>query len=225
MLRTVFFDLDGTLTDSCPGILAGMAHALTVFGRPTRPAEVPTAVIGPPLYDSFRSIYGMSDADAKAAVAAYRDYYGREGIFDNRVYPGILPMLARLSSSGLRLYIATGKPHAYAARIAEHFGLLPYLSGVYGAEFDGTRGDKADLLAYALRKEELDPCEAAMVGDRFYDVRGALGTGLLPLGVLWGYGSEEELSSVGAAYLARTPDALAEHLISRAKSRAFSVGI
>ena len=213
MLRTVFFDLDGTLTDSCPGILAGMAHALTELGRPTRPEEVSTDVIGPPLYDSFTALYGMDDATARRAVAAYREYYSREGLFINSVYDGIPALLGRLKEAGLALYIATGKPHPYATRIAERFGLAPYLSGIYGAEFDGTRGDKADLLAYAIEREGLVPSECAMIGDRAFDVLGALANGVLPVGVLWGYGSRDELLRAGAPHLSETPSRLCDLLL------------
>ena len=214
MIDTVFFDLDGTLTDSSPGILAGAAYALTALGRPTRPEEVPTEVISPPLYDFFTGRYGLNDADGRRAVAAYREYYAEEGIFKNRVYDGIPEMLDRLRGGGLRLYIATGKPHPYANRIAEHFGLSPYLCGVYGAEFDGTRGDKAELLAYALEREGIAPKTAVMVGDRRYDVLGALGTGVLPIGVLWGYGDRRELTEAGAMRVVLTPAELAEEILS-----------
>ena len=100
---TVFFDLDGTLTDSRPGITAGMAYALTALGRPTAPAEVSDDVIGPPLYDSFRGIYGLDDATAREGVRLYREYYGREGLFVNDVYAGIDDMLTTLHSAGHRL--------------------------------------------------------------------------------------------------------------------------
>ena len=215
MLTTVFFDLDGTLTDSCGGIFAGVAHAMTALGRPTVAGEVSRAWIGPPLYDCFRSIYGLDDATAREGVRLYREYYSREGLFVNEVYDGVGRMLSHLQAAGLRLLLATGKPHEYARRIVDHFGLNTAITGVYGAEFDGTRGDKAELLSYALAAEGLSPAECAMVGDRRYDIEGALAVGVTPVGALWGYGSREELIAAGCpeAALAATPAAVCDYLL------------
>lgn len=215
MLTTVFFDLDGTLTDSCPGIFAGVAHAMTALGRPTAAADVSYEFIGPPLYDCFRAVYGLDDSTAREAVRLYREFYGREGLFINEIYCGVPAMLGRFMAAGVRLCLATGKPHEYARRIVSHFGLDGALSAVYGAEFDGTRGDKAELLAYALEKEGLSPAECAMVGDRRYDIAGALAVGITPVGALWGYGSREELLLAGCpeAALAETPEAVASYLL------------
>lgn len=216
MLTTVFFDLDGTLTDSCGGIFAGVAHAMTALGRPTRADEVSRAWIGPPLYDCFRAIYGLGDAEAREGVRLYREYYSREGLFVNEVYDGVREMLARLQGAGLRLLLATGKPHEYARRIVDHFALNTAITVVYGAEFDGTRGDKAELLSYALTCEGLSPAECAMVGDRRYDIEGARTVGLAPVGALWGYGSRDELLAAGcpAVALAKTPAAVADYLLA-----------
>ncbi|MBQ2718867.1 MAG: HAD hydrolase-like protein [Clostridia bacterium] len=214
MKTTVFLDLDGTLTDSRPGILAGAAHALTALGLPTAPSEVTTAFIGPPLYECFRGLYGLDDATSRRAVTLYREYYGTRGLFENTVYPGIPAMLASLREAGLTLCLATGKPHEYGRRIVSHFGLDRYISAVYGAEFDGTRGDKAALLSYALADRGLAPKEAVMVGDRRFDVEGALAVGVTPLGVLWGYGDAAELTAAGATHLAATPAKAAAAILS-----------
>ncbi len=205
MITTVFFDLDGTLTDSRPGILSGMAHALTALGLPTVPDAVPRDVIGPPLYDSFRGIYGLDDRAAREGVRLYREYYSAGGLFENEVYPGIPEMLRRLSEAGLRLALATGKPHEYAHRIVHHFGLDASLAAVFGAELDGTRGDKAELLSYAAESLSLAPRECVMVGDRRYDIEGALTVGMAPIGVLWGYGDRAELAAAGGTRFAATP--------------------
>ena len=205
-MKTVFFDLDGTLTDSRPGILAGVAYAMGRLGVAVKAEEVSTAFIGPPLYDSFRALYGLDDPTAKRAVGLYREYYSEEGILQNEVYAGVPALLEGLSSAGIRLALATGKPHPYARRILAHFGLDRFFSAVFGAEFDGTHGEKADLLAYATTTLGVPPCRALMVGDRRYDIEGALAVGATPVGVLWGYGSYEELSLAGAVHLAATPE-------------------
>ncbi len=217
MISTVFLDLDGTLTDSRRGILSGASYALRELGIAVPWSEVTTEFIGPPLYDSFRKYYSLSDADARRAVALYREYYGREGLFENEVYPGIPEMLASLKEAGLHLYLATGKPHPYANRIVSHFGLDAYLDGVYGAEFDGTRGDKAELLTYAMERVGVGPSEAVMVGDRRFDMEGALRVGAVPVGALWGYGSREELTSAGGRLFAASPGEAAEMILSLTK--------
>lgn len=216
---TVFFDLDGTLTDSRGGITTGMAHAMTALGHPMTPAEVSDAVIGPPLYDSFRGLYGLSDAAAREGVRLYREYYSREGLFVNEVYGGIYEMLDTIKAAGLRLCLATGKPHEYARRIVAHFGFDRALSSVYGAEFDGTRGDKADLLRYAMAEEGLTADECVMVGDRSYDIKGALEVGATPIGVLWGYGDRAELIAAGCPEenLAATPAEVVDIIRRRAQ--------
>ena len=210
MIKTVFFDLDGTLTDSCPGIFTGVSIALSSFGITVAPENVTREVIGPPLFDCFHRIYGLGEEDARRAVALYREYYGREGLFVNDVYEGIYPMLAALREAGYTLMMATGKPHEYARRISAHFGFDGALSAVYGAEFDGTRGDKADLLRYAMEREGLKPDECVMIGDRRYDIKGALEVGATPIGVLWGYGDREELTEAGCAHFAEKPSDLVE---------------
>lgn len=204
MIKTIFFDLDGTLTDSCRGIFTGVSHALSAFGIRIAPEAVTREVIGPPLFDCFHRIYGLPEEDARRAVAIYREYYGREGLFVNDVYDGVFSMLAALRERGYTLMMATGKPHEYARRIAAYFGLGAYLTAIYGAEFDGTRGDKAELLRYAMEKERLVPHECVMVGDRRYDIEGALEVGATPIGVLYGYGTEAELSAAGCEKMANS---------------------
>ena len=217
MITTVFFDLDGTLTDSRPGILSGMAHALTALGIPTAADAVPQDVIGPPLYDSFRGIYGLDHETAREGVRLYREYYSAGGLFENEVYRGIPEMLRRLSEAGLSLALATGKPHEYARRIVHHFGLAPSLTAVFGAEFDGTRGDKAELLSYAAATLSLSPSECLMVGDRRYDIEGALAVGMTPIGVLWGYGDRAELETAGCRHFADDPEDVARIAMNLAK--------
>lgn len=205
MYGFVFFDLDGTLTDSRPGILAGAAYALGRLGIPTPAEEVSTGFIGPPLYDSFRRYYGLDDADARRAVALYREYYGKTGLLENSVYAGVEEMLCRLRESGCRLFVATGKPWQYAERILGAFGLSRYFEKIYGSEFDGTRGDKGELLAYALTDSGVPAERSIMVGDRSYDMCAARENRASALGALWGYGSREELLSSGAQITAETP--------------------
>ena len=202
MKTTVFFDLDGTLVESGFGIRRGFAHALTSLGHPTEPDAVPEALIGPPLLEAFRDRYGLSEEEAHRGVALYRDFYPREAMLDSPPYPGVVAMLTALRLAGLRLAVATGKPHPYARRIVAHLGLDPFFEAVFGAEFDGTRGRKEDLLRYAMASLAVSPEEAVMVGDRSYDILGATAAGITPVGVLWGYGTCLELREAGATHLA-----------------------
>lgn len=217
MITTVFFDLDGTLVESGPGIRRGFAHALTALGIPTEPDDVPDELIGPPLLEAFRDRYGLSEEEARRGVDLYRDYYPREAMLDSPPYPGIVSMLTALRAAGLHLAVATGKPHPYAKRIVSHLGLDGYFRAVFGAEFDGTRGRKEDLLAYAAATLGISPEEAVMVGDRSYDVLGALRVGMTPVGALWGYGSREELRGAGAHHLAADAEEATRMLLSLAK--------
>lgn len=213
MKTTVFFDLDGTLVESGPGILRGFAHALKALGYPTAPTLVPEELIGPPLFEAFRDRFGLSEEEARRGVALYRDFYPREAMLDSPPYPGVVAMLTTLREAGLRLAVATGKPHPYAKRIISHLGLAPFFDGVFGAEFDGTRGKKEDLLAYAAEALGIAPEEAVMVGDRSYDILGALRVGMTPVGALWGYGSRRELEGAGARHLAADAEEATERIL------------
>ena len=150
--------------------------------------ETLRSFIGPPLYDSFRGTMGMSDADAKRAVDTYRVYFRDKGIFENAPYPGVPEMLEALRAAGGRLIVATSKPEVFAKRIAEHFGFARSLDGVYGADMEGKRSSKIDVIRYAIREQGITPSGAVMVGDRKYDIVGAHEAGLADIGVLYGYG-------------------------------------
>ncbi len=212
-VRHVFLDLDGTLTDSKLGITLSIQHAIRMMGRTPPEAETLERYIGPPLVETFSQILGPEAAEE--ATLHYRDRYVSVGLYENRVYDGVPEMLEALSGAGLRLFLATAKPHAYAGTIVEHFGLMPRLERVFGPELDGTRNDKRELLAHALAETGVDPATAVMVGDRSHDMRAGAANGVWPVGVLWGYGDETELSGAGARDLILRPEELAP-LLTRA---------
>lgn len=203
MGRWVLLDLDGTLTDPKPGITQCIAHALQSLGHEVPPLDNLTWCIGPPLRSSFCELIGEDQADA--ALAIYRERFSTIGLYENSVYPGIPECLARLVASGLRLALATSKPRVYAEKILTHFNLDHWFTAVYGSELDGTRSAKEDLIRWILDQEMVKPEEAVMVGDRRHDVVGAGACGLRAVGVLYGYGSREELESAGARVLCREP--------------------
>ena len=205
MITDVFFDLDGTLTDSAPGILNSVRYGCRKLGLPVADDATLRRFLGPPLIDSFRNLCGLSTADANRAVAAFREYFPTKGIFENEVYPGIPVMLADLHARGCQLVLATSKPEEYARRIMAHFDLETYFTAICGATLDETRTDKAEVIAYALETIALtDKTGVVMVGDREHDVVGAKKNALPCIGALYGYGTREELHSAGAAAIADT---------------------
>ncbi len=209
----VFFDLDGTLTESGPGIVRSVRHALRQFGIDEPDDAKLRRFIGPPLVYSFSTFYGFSDDDARKAMAAYRDYYGVHGIFDNGVYAGIPELLASLKAAGKTLCVATGKPEKYMYPILERYGLRGYFSYCGGSDEAETRADKATVIRYVLDASGAHPDDVIMVGDRHHDIDGARANGVQSVGVLYGYGSREELAEAGADYIAESVPALRDVLL------------
>lgn len=212
--NNILFDLDGTLTDSAPGILNAVEYALRHYGIAEPDRALLRRFIGPPLYDSFSRFYGFDRETALEAVEVYREYYNAAGIFENSVYPGVPEMLCQLKASGKNLLVATSKPEVMALQILEHFDLAAHFSVIAGATLDSSRSAKADVLTYALDRAGItDRAGVLMVGDREYDVFGAKALGLNCLGVLYGYGSREELCRAGADALAESPAQVAERIL------------
>jgi len=210
MTEAIFFDLDGTLTDPKLGITRCIQYALEQTGLEPPEADRLTWCIGPPLLESLESLVGA--ALAPSALVAYRQRFSDVGWSENTPYEGIDGILAELEEAGMRLYVATSKPHVYAQRILEHFGLRRFFTGVYGAELDGTRSSKTELLRHALADtRQVDA--ASMVGDREHDVIGALANGMKTVGVSYGYGSVRELTEAGAHHIVDSPTLLIRHFL------------
>jgi phosphoglycolate phosphatase len=209
-MTTIYFDLDGTLTDPKLGITRSIQYALSKLDRPPPPEDELTWCIGPPLRASLKKLLGTDDLAAKA-LSLYRERFTDVGIFENEIYPGIENTLSVLAKSGRRLFVATSKPGVYAKRIIDHFKLTTYFERVFGSELDGRRSDKTDLLGYALQAMRVDPSQAIMVGDRSHDMIGARNNQMTAVGVLYGYGSKEELVAAGAHHVCTTPYGLLDH--------------
>ena len=207
-MDTIFFDLDGTLTDPKPGITRSIQYALQRLDYPTIPTEDElTWCIGPPLRASFVRLLG-GDHSADRAVSLYRERFSDVGLYENGVYDGIGDVLTKLCTSGHRLFVATSKPHVFAERIIDHFALRNHFERVFGSELDGTRVDKSHLLEYALKQAAVDPAKTLMIGDRSHDMVGAKNNGMKGIGVLYGYGSRDELIGAGAQQVCATPGAI-----------------
>jgi phosphoglycolate phosphatase len=201
-MRTVLFDLDGTLTDNYPGISRSIGHALTAMGIEPPAPEVLRRCVGPPLRESFAWLLDTRDPMVvEQAVALYRERYADVGWRENTVYDGIEDAVARLARA-MPVYVCTSKPAIFAQRIVTLFGLAPYVRRVYGTDLDGALDDKAKLFAHAARSEGFDPEAAVLVGDRAQDVRAARLNAARAIGVLWGYGSREELAGADAVVAA-----------------------
>ena len=205
MYKTILFDLDGTLTDPGLGITNAVAWSLRRLGRPVPPRAELNKFIGPPLLHSYQTYTGLTEAEARAAIPLYREYFVPTGMFENEVYPGIPELLAALRAASRQLVLATSKPEPFALRILEHFDLGRYFDFVAGSTLAETRTEKAEVIAWALEQLHItDKAVAVMVGDRDYDVRGAEQNGLGCVGVSFGYGTRQELEAAGAVAVADT---------------------
>jgi phosphoglycolate phosphatase len=205
--RALLLDLDGTLVDPAVGMLRSFRKAAAALGVKVAEEADLRWMIGPPIRESFAQLLG-GRADPLEALRLYREQYSATGLYEAAVYPGIAEALAHHHDRGARLLICTAKHHGFADRIVDHFGLRPYLSGVYGSELDGRHENKAELIAHLLAVEGLKPDEVCMVGDRKHDVIAAAAHGIPTIGVLWGFGDREELETAGATMIVNHAGAL-----------------
>lgn len=212
MTKAIFFDLDGTLTDSGPGIMNCAQPALAHFGISVADRNQLRVFVGPPLRQSFAR-FGVAPEDIDEAIRIFRARYVPIGKFENTPYPGIEDLLARLKAEGYPLFVATSKPEVTAIEVLEHFHLAQYFDRICGASLDEGRETKEDVITYLLAQIG-DPGQTVMVGDTDYDVIGAKAHGIPTIGVTWGYGEVEAMKTAGVVALANTPEEL-HHLLSQ----------
>jgi phosphoglycolate phosphatase len=211
---TLLFDLDGTLTDPEQGITRSINYALERLGAPPQEQAALRACIGPPLRKTFARFLATDDTELiERGVGLYRERFGVTGLYENRPYDGIADVLGEIRSSGRRLFVATSKSVGFARRVLEHFSLIEYFDGVYGSELDGRFEDKRELIGELLRRESVDPSAAAMIGDRREDIVAAKRNGVTAVGVLYGFGSIEELTDAGADMLLDAPSEIIAKLL------------
>lgn len=209
----IFFDLDGTLTKSEFGVIDSVIYALRRMGIEEENRESLKRFIGPPLFESFREFYQMSEADADRAVAYYREIYEAEGIYQSPLYEGVEEMLDALKKAGKHLVVVTSKPDKMAEKVLSSLKIRTYFDGVAAPENQDRHSDKSVLIGKALQMCGLrDGSAAIMVGDRHFDIDGAVTAGIDSVGVLYGYGSLDELEGAGASFLAESPAGLVELL-------------
>ncbi len=200
------FDLDGTVIDSGLGITNALMHTLRHYGIPIPERRELYKFVGPSLYESLEKYYGFSKDGAREAVGVYREYYRDKGIFEMSVYDGVLPLLRALHEGGRRVLLATSKPEPFAEMIIEHIGAAGYFDAVAGSLLDGSRVSKDEVIEYALGRCGISEREqVVMIGDRDSDILGAKRTGIASIGVLYGFGSREELEAAQPEHIAETP--------------------
>ncbi len=215
--KYVLFDLDGTLTDPKIGICTSVQYALASFGIDEPDIDKLEPFIGPPLIDSFMEFYGFSETDARKAVDKYRERFSTVGLFENKVYKGIPHMLRRLKRNGFHLAVASSKPTVFVEKILEHFRLKKYFEVIVGSNLDGTRTDKKEIIDEALlqlfKGNRINKDLVYMVGDRRFDVEGAVKQKIESVAVAYGYGDFEELMEAHSDYIVFSPKELEEFLM------------
>ena len=213
----VLFDLDGTLTDSAPGITRSLQQMFAAIGRPVHSEDELLAYVGPPLALTLRNREDFTEAEADHALEVYRGFAEASDLVDNAVFPGVVGLLQTLRADGVPVALATSKPLSRARRILDHFKLTEYFTFIGGASEDETRADKADVVAFALAglvEQGVDVSHPVMVGDRFYDVEGANANDVPAIMVEWGYGSPAEAQ--GAIAVVHSVDQLRSLLVGQA---------
>ncbi len=203
----LFFDLDGTLIESSAGVTGCVAYALEKMGQPVPPESELRRWIGPALRTSFTPVFGDSER-VEQAVHYYRERFDSDGWKEHEVYPEIGEVVRGFKAAGHRLAVVTAKTESHARRIVEHLPFGDCFEDVIGATADGSRSHKPELVAEALARLSLQPEQCWMIGDRRMDIEGARHHQMRNVGVLWGFGGEEELREAGALHLAQKPQDL-----------------
>jgi phosphoglycolate phosphatase len=214
MISNIFFDLDGTLTDSKEGIVKCLHYSMNKLGRPLPDTLEVNDFLGPSLRVTFKKLLGSDDKVLiEKAVSIYRERFSTVGLFENKVYPGIPEMLSVLHQNSRRLYVVTSKMKLYADRIIDHFQISPLFIGVFGSEWEGRFDDKADLIKFLMSDLKLAAGETIMIGDRREDIAAGKANGIKTMGVTYGYGSQREIMDAAPDFVCNSPQEIQKLLI------------
>ena len=210
MYKAIFFDLDGTLTESGEGITKSVQYALEKIGKPEEDLEKLKVFVGPPLMEQFMKYAGVDEATGRKAVEFYRERYEVKGIYENHPYEGVEKMLQELKRKGYILAVASSKPEYYVTQILDYFKLSSYFDVVVGSEMNGARTSKSEVIEEALKRINMSDKrnEVLMVGDKEHDVLGARAVGLDCVAVAYGYGTQEELTEANPLKIVDSVDEL-----------------
>lgn len=212
-LKTLLFDLDGTLTDSAPGIINSVNHALNALGADSLPHDTLLKFLGPPLWESFPAYCHFDTDTTKEAVRLYREYYAVHGIFEQQLYEGIPELLETLSERNMQLFVATAKPDMYAGKILQFMNLDHHFIDICGATADASRADKTSIIGHVIQKHGINPSHSWMIGDKEHDIKGAHAHSMQSIACSYGYGTEEEIHNAGPMHICTNVQELRELLI------------
>ncbi len=205
----ILFDLDGTISESAQGIRKSLEYAITKLGKPLPDLDDYTLYIGPPLIDTFRNLCRLNDSDSEAGTEIYREFYNAKGKYYNKLYDGTKEVLARLKDNGLKVAVCSSKYEKFAEEIVEILNVSQYFDAVCGSNLDGSRKDKKDLIPYAVNalggNFETENDKVVMIGDTYFDTRGARLCGVDFIGAAYGYGSLDAMKNEGARVFAKSP--------------------
>lgn len=206
MYKYILFDLDGTLTDSAPGIINCIKYACAKMELPCPDEATLFSFVGPPLKGMFAKTFSLSESDAEKAVALYRERFSTVGLFENSVYPGVPELLKKLKGDGLHLALATSKPQVYAEKITDKFALSPYFDFISGSELSGAHVEKIDVMRSAMASLNASEESTVMVGDRMFDINASRALNVTSIAVTYGYAPEGELLSCHPDFFAASPE-------------------
>lgn len=204
--KNILFDLDGTITDSSPGIINSYLHSLNKIGLAEDSIEKLKSYIGSPLRAYYTERHNLSTADSEIAVKHFREHYAEKGIFENAVYPGMAELIDKLRVNGFRLFIATSKPLEFAITVLNHFKLKEYFGSIHGSDMSADNKPKDKLIADSILMNGLVKSECVMIGDRYHDINGAKVNGIDSIAVTYGYESNKELSELNPSYIASSAE-------------------
>ena len=211
MFEYVLFDLDGTLIDSESGIINSVLYAFEKYNITVNEKDELRKFIGPAIQESFSTDYGFNEEEVPEVIATFREYYSEKGVYEGKVFEGIVDVLKELKKRGKKLAVATSKPEVFTLRVLEHFGLAQYFDYVAAASLDETKTKKFVLIGEVVEHFDVDDLDkVVMVGDRKQDIRGAADSGVTSIAVKWGYGSDEEIAKHQPDYVAEKVEDLLE---------------
>ena len=199
MKKIVFFDLDGTISDSGQGIINGITYAQEKLNLRPLSLEEKRSCIGPPFAQTLSRLWNVSFEEAEHIIDVYREYYTVTGIYENYLYPDMEKLLKELTDMGYEVRICSAKPLKMVKTVLEYFKIDKYFTSLTGAQMHGKYPGKGVLIEQILKETNT---KAIMVGDRSDDIEGGKYNNIPSIGVLWGYGTRDELETSGADFIA-----------------------